>query len=158
MTILGTAGHRPHKGAQPAAALLLLAEEVLVTERPNSLVVGMATGWDMAMARAAFNLGIPYVAAVPFEGQESRWPDQVQAEYWSLLGGAAKVVHVSPPGFTVQKMHRRNQWIVDRIDRASVLWDGFDDSGTADFVRRARAAKIEPTNMWTRWQALRRSP
>ena len=37
-------------------------------------------------------LGIPFVAAVPFEGQESRWNDQQQGDYQKLLLCASQVV------------------------------------------------------------------
>ena len=155
MTILGTAGHRPQKGATPPLKLRLLAQQVLMERRPSLVIVGMAVGWDMAVAEACVDTGVPFTAAVPFEGQESRWPQPYQDQYWKLLGKAAKVVHVSPPGYSLEKMHKRNQWIADRMDSAVVLWDGFDDSGTADFVRRAQTLGIEPVNLWGRWQEFR---
>jgi hypothetical protein len=34
----------------------------------------MARGWDLALAKAAVELGLPLFAAIPFVGQESRWP------------------------------------------------------------------------------------
>ena len=155
MSILGTAGHRPQKGAQPAHALRLLAQQVLMEKRPTQVITGMAVGWDMAVAQACIDTGTPFIAAVPFDGQEGRWPAQYQEQYRVLLTKAAKVVHVSPPEYSLAKMHKRNQWIVDRMDAAVVLWDGFEDSGTADFVRRAEAAGISPENLWGRWQDFR---
>lgn len=155
MTILGTSGHRPQKAGGNPLKLRLLAQLDLMQEQPSSLIVGMAVGWDQAMAQAAIDVGIPFTAAIPFEGHEDRWPMPIQEAYRELLKKAAKVVYVSPPGYDVEKMWKRNRWIVERMDRATVLWDGFEDSGTAHFVRHARLAGIEPTNLWDRWQEFR---
>jgi len=149
--IIGTAGHRPQKTGGRPLDLLLLAQRAILRENPDSVITGMATGWDQAIARACFGLGIPYIAAVPFEGQESRWPDAVQMEYRSLLGGAAKVVYVSVPGYHPAKMAKRNQWIVDHSDKMLVLYDGMGDSGTADAVGRADLAGLVITNCWQEW-------
>lgn len=153
--ILGVAGHRPQKSGYDGHALRLFAQVILLELRPGQVITGMAQGWDQAVAQACVDTGIPFTAAVPFEGQESRWPDAAQTAYWSLLGFAAKVVYVSRPEYSLGKMHKRNQWIADRSDQAAVLWDGFDDSGTADFVYRIRARGIEPMSLWERWQDYR---
>lgn len=153
--ILGVAGHRPQKSGYDAHALRLFAQVVLLELQPAEVITGMAQGWDQAIAQACADVGLPFIAAIPFEGQESRWPAEAQDRYWTLLGYTTKVVHVSRPEYSLAKMHKRNQWIADRADRAAVLWDGFDDSGTADFVRRIRLRGIEPVNLWDRWQEYR---
>lgn len=153
--IIGTAGHRPQRTGGRSLDLMLLAQRAILRENPTSVITGMATGWDQAVARACFGLGIPYTAAVPFEGQESRWPDAVQMEYRSLLGGAASVVYVSTPGYHPAKMDKRNQWIVDHCGKMLVLYDGLGSSGTADAVERAERAGLEITNCWQEWLAER---
>jgi uncharacterized phage-like protein YoqJ len=57
----------------------------------------MALGWDLAFARASVELGIPLIAAVPFEGQEAMWSPESQAKYRALLA-EAETVHVVSPG------------------------------------------------------------
>lgn len=155
MTILGTAGHRPQKAGGNQLRLRLLAQLTLMQDQPSSIITGMAVGWDQAMAQAAIDTGVPFTAALPFDGQEERWPEPIQATYRELLKKAAKVVYVSTPGYTVEKLYKRNRWIVEHMDRAVVLWDGFNDSGTGHFVLHARLAGIEPVNLWDRWQEFR---
>ena len=48
--------------------------DYLERARPDAVISGMALGWDQAVARATADLGIPWVAAITFEGQESKWP------------------------------------------------------------------------------------
>lgn len=153
--IIGVSGHRPQKLGGSDFDLMLLAQRVLMRERPDSVITGMATGWDQAVAKACHGLGIPFTAAVPFEGQEHRWPSHVQVQYFTLLGQAAKVVHVSRPGYHPAKMDKRNQWIVDHADRMVVLYDGMGDSGTADAVQRAERSGLEIVNCWREWLAER---
>ena len=52
---------------------------------PSEVISGMALGWDMALAQAAINLGIPFIAAVPFIGQENMWIKKTQEYYKELL-------------------------------------------------------------------------
>ena len=153
--IIGVSGHRPQKTGGSDFDLMLLAQRAILREKPDSMVIGMATGWDQAVARACHSLGAPFTAAVPFEGQEHRWPDHVKAMYFALLQQAAKVVYVSTPGYHPAKMAKRNQWIVDHCDKMLVLYDGMGDSGTADAVERADRAGLEVTNCWQEWLAER---
>lgn len=149
--IIGVSGHRPQKTGGSPFDLLLLAQRVILREKPDSVITGMATGWDQAIAQACFTIGVPYTAAVPFEGQEHRWPDLIKVQYAALLASAAKVVYVSTPGYHPAKMAKRNQWIVDHCDKMAVLYDGMGDSGTADAVHRASLAGLEVVNCWQEW-------
>src|SRR6476659_1732920 len=59
-----------------------------------SILCGMALGWDQACAEAARSLGMPYIAVVPFEGQESTWRAESQNRYRHRLDSAALVVTI----------------------------------------------------------------
>jgi uncharacterized phage-like protein YoqJ len=110
----------------------------------------MALGWDMALAEAAVELGIPFVAAVPFEGQESAWPPASQVDYRNLLGMASEVKIVCPGKYAAYKMQVRNQWMTNNCDLLLVLWDG-SPGGTGNCVRYAEKIGRPMINLWANW-------
>src|SRR6478609_5888932 len=99
MIIAGT-GHRPDKlgGYENRTRLALggLATEYLAQKRPDLVISGMALGWDQALAGAAVALEIPFLAIIPFEGQERKWPEDARARYKRLLAAATEVIVTSP--------------------------------------------------------------
>lgn len=84
--------------------------------------------------------GIPYVAAIPFVGQESKWPEMAQKRWRFLLGKAAEVEVVCKGGYAPEKMQKRNEWMVDHGDVLLAVWDG-TAGGTANCVRYAEKRK-----------------
>lgn len=134
---------------QVRLALGGLAVEYLDRTRPSKVISGMATGWDQAVAGACIVLGIPFIAAIPFEGQERRWPDEAQALYRWTLEQSEHVEIVSPfPG--VRAMQIRNEWMVDRATRMVALHDG-SWGGTFNCVEYAGKRRVPVDNLWARW-------
>jgi len=102
-------------------------------------VSGMALGVDTIFAEVCIDLGIPFIAAVPFKDQDSRWPESSQDSYKRLLAAAKKVVIVDEiPSYHSDrfggKMALRNKWAVDHSTEAIAVWDG-SDGGTANAVK-----------------------
>lgn len=156
--IIGVTGHRPPKlgGYTPDAKIRLqrFASRWLTSKAvPDQVIVGMAQGWDTAVAQACDALGVPFIAAVPFEGQEGRWPDEAQAEYRRLLDKAVKVAYISPGPYSPELMQIRNEWMVDQSTEMAALWDGSQDGGTANCVRYIKQTEKPWTNLWDRWQS-----
>lgn len=140
--ILAATGHRPDKlgGYDPSPMQTYVRERlrlVLMQHRPEYVVTGMALGVDTWWAEEAHCLGIPFVAAVPFEGQQNLWPLPSRERYRRLLELAIDVVHVSPPGYQAWKMDARNRWMVDRCDVLVAVYDG-SLGGTHNTVAYAR--------------------
>ena len=160
--IITATGHRPNRlggyGDRIADALVLLAREYLQAHEPDSVIVGMALGWDLAVAKASQQLGIVTHAAVPFEGQESRWPEAQQRRYREALRLCSSVSVVSPGGYSSAAMHARDRWMVDRAQLILALWDG-TPSGTGATVRYATDQGRPVLNLWPTWlhRAQRRS-
>jgi uncharacterized phage-like protein YoqJ len=168
--LVGT-GHRPQKlGGFDAAVdirLRAFAQYVLVRQQADAevrdtggvtaVISGMAIGWDMALAEAALEAGLPLIAAVPFQGQESRWPPDVRARYKGLLEAAARVEVVCEGGYAAWKMQQRNIWMVDHGDRVLALWDG-TSGGTANCVRYAVKEGRSVVNLWREWRAFEPEP
>jgi len=147
-------GHRPPKlgGYQTpnpieqwvrASLRALLAK--LLRDRPDlKMITGMALGADQICAEVCIDLGIPFIAAVPFEGQEGRWPEQSQSKYRELLEQAERVVVVDEIATyhtdrsVAGKMERRNHWMLDHTDDLVIaVWNG-TPGGTGNAVAGAR--------------------
>lgn len=135
--VCGT-GHRPDKlhGYSSAAKsrVYTLAVDVLLELDPFTLISGMALGWDQALASAAWHLGIPFVAAVPFKGFDKRWPTESRLELEVLLNAAEKICYVdedpvyaipwlAPGEYDPAKLQQRNKWMVDRSQKVLALWN-----------------------------------
>lgn len=156
--ILGVTGHRPDKlgGYGPPVRNLLVECCIFALDsyKPDRVITGMALGFDMAVANACTILKIPYVAAVPFEGQESRWPMQSQSEWRSLIAQAQQVVYVCEPGYDNKKMQIRNEWIVDNCTHLMSLHDG-SPGGTNNCVKYAKKVGRPTVNIWETWESFR---
>lgn len=96
----------------------------------------MALGVDQDFAQISIELAIPFTAALPFIGQEDRWPESSRKYYEWLLERADDVVVVSPGGYSAAKMQVRNEWMVDNCDHLVAVWDG-SEGGTGNCVRYA---------------------
>lgn len=140
MIIAGT-GHRPNKlggyDNNARETLTLIALEWLREHKPDKVISGMALGWDQALATAAILRDIPFIAAVPFKGQEEAWPASSRSRYHAILAYADEVVIVSEGGYSAKKMQIRNEWMVNKADRILAMWDG-TPGGTGNCIRYAR--------------------
>ena len=140
--VIAATGHRPNKlggyDLYDFQRLVQIARRHLSRLQPDEVITGMAQGWDQAVAQACAELNIPFVAAVPFRGQESCWPKPAQAEYNRLLRLAKKVVVVSDGDYHIGKMQRRNRWMVDHAHLVLALYNGDLDGGTCNCIRYAR--------------------
>lgn len=150
--IAGT-GHRPNKlgGYSPAARSRLreFARSFLSGGPCTHGISGMALGWDTALAHAFSDLGLPWTAAVPFEGQELRWPEPSRREYHALLRRASRV-EVIAPAYSVRAMQQRNEWMVQHCDLVAALWDG-TAGGTGNCVSFAKRVGRPTLNLWPAW-------
>lgn len=157
-------GHRPPRlgldySAESNRILTDFAEHelgsVLLAHYVTEVVSGMAQGWDQAVAHAAFRLGIPLVAAVPFDSQEAKWPEEAKRRYYALLAKASLVHVVSPGGYAAKKFIVRDHWMVDRAVSTGgllmSLWDGKSEGGTWHTVNYAQQQGVSVVNCWSNW-------
>lgn len=158
MIVCGT-GHRPDKlGGYDAGVrgkLYDVAHNYLAMEhRISEVVSGMALGFDQALARVAIDLGIPVVAAIPFQGQERKWPADAQAYYRKLLERCKFAKLVCEGDYAPQKMQARNEWMVDYSHRVVALWNGDPTGGTYNCVQYAKGLCRPIDNLWHDWESL----
>ena len=112
---------------------------------------GMAQGADTIWVEEALSRRIPVHAAVPFEGQDARWPQHARQRYRDLLEaiqtsplGMVWLLHHGPPASrdeAVRWLHERNAWMVERADSAIAVWDG-SRGGTGHAVGLLRASQV----------------
>lgn len=153
--IICATGHRPNRlgGYDNLPIIDEFAMRILSTrKRPSGLISGMAQGWDQSIAVACVRLGIPFVAAVPFEGQEKRWPDATRRTYNQLLSAASQV-HVVAKDYSDSAYLLRDRWMVDNSQAVLALWNGDRASGTGATVAYAREGNRPIENVWPEWQA-----
>lgn len=148
-------GHRPSKlydayPEQKGYFLLVAYAEYLLTQYKDEIEImysGMAIGWDMAIAQACINLNIPFVACIPFKGQELLWPKRTQVYWKNLLIRSCKVVYVCDPGYCSVKMQKCNEYMVDHSRKSLALWDG-TKGGTANCCSYAKSKEVEIISCW----------
>lgn len=146
--IVSFTGHRPKKlKAQVTQDWIRdRLREKLIELEPDEAISGMALGFDQIAAQVCLDLGIPFTAAVPFEGQDLDWRWDQQQIYLTLLGKAARVHIVDPVPPTsyeeaVAKLHARNHWMVDHSDYLVAAWDG-SKGGTEKCFKYAKKVGI----------------
>lgn len=147
MPILMGSGHRPPKlgGYNNQKAVALFKEQIAIwitKLSPELVISGMALGWDQWMAEVALEHGIPLACYLPFEGQESKWPQSSQKHYWELIHAAQEVKVVCEGGYSAFRMQLRNQKMVDDATHCLFCWDG-SSGGTANCWKYAQKALME---------------
>jgi uncharacterized phage-like protein YoqJ len=101
----------------------------------NRFISGMAIGVDQLAAecvrdvRATMPL-VELVAAVPFPGQPSNWPQASQQHYMDLINLASNVHIISDDPYAPQKMHLRDEWMINNSQFVIAVWDGRQGGGT----------------------------
>lgn len=155
MTISGT-GHRPNKlggyGLRPFLRLVQILKKWLADHpEVDEVIIGMALGFDQALAQACVELNIPFTAAVPFEGQEKLWRYEDKQRYFDLLNKAKRVIYVGSPGYSAKKMHNRNQWMIDNSDEVLTMYDG-SPGGTGACIRYAETKAKKIHNIYELYQ------
>lgn len=158
--IYAATGHRPPKvggySTEARERLIRIAKYHLSTSplgMPDKGISGMALGWDTAWAMALIQIGIPLIAAIPFEGQESRWTDPDKRLFNDIIKQAESVYVVSGGGYAGWKMQARNKWMVDHATRVTALWDG-SPSGTANCIGYAEKVGTPVDNIWNIYEKM----
>ncbi|HEY5268438.1 MAG TPA: SLOG family protein [Candidatus Saccharimonadales bacterium] len=142
--IVAFTGHRPDKlgGYKlPNPTYIKVCREIdkaLKELKPEKVITGMALGVDQWAANIAHKLHIPYLAAIPFENQECKWPEASQRIFRILRKLASEEVIVSEGEYAAHKMQVRNEWMVDHCDVLIAIWDG-SKGGTGNCVEYAKS-------------------
>ena len=121
-------GHRTEKLApydfpwiQSAVDTALV--EILHKNRDLLAYVGMASGVDLHFCKSCILMGVPYIACVPFEGQENTMSVHDADVRAQLLKSAKEIKEV------------KNSWMVEHCDIAIAVWSG-QKGGTFNVVEQ----------------------
>ena len=112
-------------------------KQALEELNPAKAISGMALGVDQWAAQICVDMNIPFIAAVPFDGQDTVWPAESKKVYQSLLDKAERIVVVTPGKYDAWKMQKRNEWMVDNCNVLIAVWNGGSIGGTANCVAYA---------------------
>lgn len=162
-------GHRPPAcggyNEKTRSQLRRVALRALEVHKPDRVIVGMAQGWDQAVALAALQLRIPFDAYIPFPGQESIWPRQARATYQAIIESADMTVLLRDR--EPNNRQEAGEWLLARNlamlelltqdpenGMLLALWNGDVKGGTAHMMRHAMNAKIRYINCWEALQVL----
>lgn len=136
-------GHRPTKlgGYGPSLLQNWVRENLRerIANAPGDMwgISGMALGADQWWAEELVRAGKPWIAAVPFVGQENAWPEASRRHYRDLLDLATETVVVSEGGYAAWKLQKRNVWMVDHSVELIAVYDG-TPGGTRNCVEYAK--------------------
>lgn len=146
--IVAFCGHRPDKLPNketgykiPNPTYIKVCQDIeaaLKELKPEKVITGMALGVDQWAAAIAYKLKIPFLAAIPFENQESKWPEESQKAFRLLRKLASEEVIVSPGKYAASKMQIRNEWMVNNCDKLIAVYDG-SPGGTGNCVEFAKS-------------------
>jgi len=141
--IVSITGHRPdklggYKIPNPIYNSVIAGLDAAFEKlKPDFVITGMALGVDQWAAELCIKKKIKFIAAIPFNGQESVWPLHAQTKYSDILSKAHGAYVISPGAYSSQKMHARNEWMVDSSDVLAAVWDG-TPGGTGSCVEYAK--------------------
>lgn len=146
-------GHRPHKlgGYDPTNPKRVAVRAAIHDALQRAInkygetheivaITGGALGVDQDAASIAHKLGLPFIVAVPCQGQDSKWPAESKVRYATMLNLASEVVMVHDGPYNNTCMDKRNEWMVDHCDALVAVWDG-TSGGTANCVKYAKKMK-----------------
>lgn len=152
--IYGVTGHRDVE-QEPGELLMFarLSVAKMVERGCTEIITGMARGWDLKVARAAFDLGVPYIAALPFPDQPNAWAQADQEDWaWAIQRAArCEVIGSLPLNIFYIK---RDRWIVDQ---SVELWalDSGRPSGSHTTVLYADEIGRTVRQLWGPWTRFR---
>jgi len=106
---------------------------------------GMALGIDTIFFELALELRqssgeftIETAAAIPFRGQEFKWPYESRKHYHELLEQADEIITVCKGAYEPWKLQRRNEFMVDHSDSVIAVYNGSKVGGTYNCVQYAK--------------------
>jgi ribonuclease HI len=126
-----------------AAGVRAKLGEILAAKREmnGDLVVltGLGLGAEQLGAEAAADVGVPYVAVLPYPDPDAVWPDASRARYARLLDGARERVLLQARQPQTRQaaggaLARRDAWLARHAHEALAVWDG-DEARTGKLVR-----------------------
>jgi len=127
-------GHRKVKDIEPVCRQIF---ERMGTG--HTLIVGLAMGTDLIAAEQCLeHTDWDVVGAIPYYGQEGKFPISWKRRYWKVLANErVSPVYVTEGPYDKGALFRRNHWMVRKCDR-SIFFMHSEKSGTGHTYRFAK--------------------
>ncbi len=113
-------GHRYHKLIEKNYDINYIKEAIEEAVKNTRILYGfgmgysgMASGVDLWFCETCYKYNIPYVACIPFEGQENTMSAEDSMLRQKLIDNAAIV-----------KRDTKNSYMVEKADIGLIIWDG----------------------------------
>lgn len=133
----------------------LVVKQLKKQELNFVMLVGMAVGWDQAIAEACVQLDVPFIAYVPYRTYSEIWPHDVKVRYEFLLAHAEEIIVVSEStAFSAILLQNRNVAMVKDCHEVLAVWNG-QPSGTGHAIRYAKGLAKPIENVWEQWVEFR---
>lgn len=151
MIIAGIA-HPParlrERGPLPSLELVCLAVRALQAYPASRLVTSLSPGWELALAKAAFELEIPYRVLVPSLEGRFAWHPRARRLYGELLAGAQET-------FAAEGQQESGlRPCLEQAETVLALWD-YEFGGTLfEQVQAALKRGKTVVNLWREWETL----
>lgn len=126
--VLGVTGHRDISHSPEIIKIYL--KEVFKKIKPERVLTGMARGFDQIVAEVCVEMGIDFIAALPFENMEKSWSKEGRKTYENLLKSAKEIHCVNTGGYQKWKYLKRDEWIANNCDVLISYLDGRNSGGT----------------------------
>ena len=156
MIITGVS-HKPERlferSSLPSNELVYLASKALKSYKATRLITSLEPGWEQALAKAAIELKIPYVIALPYPGRNSEWSREARVAYYELLSRAEEVYQIND-SCSETALFECHTWQVDRADVVLALWDYEFEGDTFAVIDYALQQDVEVGNLWQDWSSL----
>lgn len=148
--IIGVTGHR--KTTMDRDIIIDELRRQFIARKPETVITGMALGFDTHVAFTCIELNIPFIAAIPFEGQHVKWGTADQLNYSYLISKAKEAIWTDNEGYAAWKYIKRDKWIVDHSDSILAYYDHRKDGGTFETIKYAIKQSKEVINIYEQLQ------
>lgn len=152
MVRVAVTGHRPDKLGGYAAydnfrAIRRHMKDFLEQAPDGELILlsGGALGIDQFWIEVGLFLELPVIAALPFKGYDSKWPNASRTLYANLLAQCHEVRYIDTE-YKSNAYQKRNEFLVDHCDILAAYWNG-TPGGTNNCVNYAMSVK-KPTHIF----------
>jgi len=93
----------------------------------------------------------PVILAIPYDGQEERWPAASRGRYRKMLELADDVHFLNDAPSEPEKLQARNEWMVNHADLILALWDRGKSGDTWNSLAIAQFRLKPVKNIWEEW-------
>ncbi len=145
----------------PSGELVFLAKRALKFYRATHLLTSLNPGWEQALAKAAVELDLPIIVAVPYRGQGEGWSREARRTYEDLLSRAREVYNLKGE-YSEDAGLDAHLWQMEKADTVLALWDYEFGGETFAVMKDALDCGKNVVNLWQDWEHLdkmrRRAP